>query len=193
MEKLTPNLFYLNSLLKRRWSPTIFDDRPLSPEHLGSLFEAARWSASCFNEQPWNFVVAARHSQPEAFHAFVSCLDPGNALWAQHAPLLMFSVAQLNFNKTGKVNPYAFYDSGQALAHLSIQAVELNIFVHQMAGFDRAKAKDTTKVPGTHEVVCAIAMGYGVLESAVPAAALPKETSPRIRKLVGEFLHEGRF
>lgn len=193
MEKPALSLHPLNPSLKRRWSPTVFDDRALSPEHLGSLFEAARWSASCFNEQPWNFVLASRHSEPADFHALAACLTPGNAAWASKAPLLMFSVAKLHFDKDGKPNHYAWYDSGQAIAHLSIQAIDLNIFLHQMAGFDPAKAKTAMHIPSTHEVVCAIALGYGMDVKDVPAESLAKEDSPRSRKAAGMFLHRGRF
>jgi len=193
MEKPALTDHPLNDLLKRRWSPTVFADKPISPDHLASLFEAARWSASCFNEQPWNFVLASRHSQPDEFDALVACLSPGNSAWVAKAPVLMFSVAKLNFDKTGKPNRYAWYDSGQAIAHLSIQAIDLGIFVHQMAGFDAAKAKAAMQVPDTHEVVCAIALGYGLDASQIPAESKAKEESPRMRKPAGQFLHQGKF
>lgn len=193
MEKTALNNFPLQQLLKRRWSPTVFSDHSISAEDLGSLFEAARWSASCFNEQPWNFVIASRHGEPGAFQALLSCLVSSNAAWAQHAPHLMFSVAKLHYDKGGKLNPYAWYDSGQAMAHLSIQAVELGIFVHQMAGFDAKRAKAVMQVPDTHEVICAIALGYGLNESEVPLESKTREESSRTRKPTGLFVYQGSF
>lgn len=178
---------------RQRWSPTVFEDRPLLGPHLDSLFEAARWSASCFNEQPWNFVLASRHQDPGAFAALLSCLSPGNQAWVKNAPLLMFSVAKRNFDKTGQPNRYAWYDCGQAVAHLSIEAQSLGIMLHQMAGFDAALATAAMKLPETHEPVSAIALGYEIEEAKIPADAMAKEKTPRARKPTGSFVFKNTF
>jgi nitroreductase len=193
MEKLAPNAFPLNWLLRRRWSPTVFQDRAIEPGHLAQIFEAARWSASCFNEQPWNFVTASRHATPLDFQNLLGCLSPANWAWAKDAPFLMFSVAKRDFSVTGKANRWSWYDSGQALAHLSIEAMDLGIFVHPMAGFAEIKSKECMQVPDTHEVVCAIAMGYGVESPNIPAESRAREDKPRTRNDAASFLHQGRF
>jgi nitroreductase len=193
MEKLAPNLHPLTELHRRRWSPTVFEDKPIPEDIMASLFEAARWSASCFNEQPWNFVVASRHTEPAAFISLVDCLTPGNRSWVKDAPILLFSVAKRNFDKTGAPNRYAWYDVGQSVAHLSLEAISLGVFVHQMAGFDAALVKTVAKIPDTHEVVSAIALGYGVDAAMLNPEAVAREQSPRIRRKVSDFVFKGHF
>jgi nitroreductase len=193
MEKLTPNLYPLTELHQRRWSPTVFEDQPISAKVMASLFEAARWSASCFNEQPWCFVVASRHDDPAAFAAMVACLTPGNQSWVKDAPVLMFSVAKRHFDKTGGPNRYAWYDVGQAVAHLSLEAISLGIFVHQMAGLDPNQIKSVAKIPDTHEVVSAIALGYGVAADKINSDSAAREMSPRIRRDISSFVFHGHF
>jgi nitroreductase len=193
MEKLALNLHPITELHRRRWSPTVFEDKPIPENVMASLFEAARWSASCFNEQPWNFVVASRHVDSASFAALVECLSPGNQAWAKNAAVLMFSVAKRTFDKTGGPNRYAWYDTGQSVAHLSLQAISLGVFVHQMAGFDAALVKTVAKIPDTHEVVSAIAMGYGVEADKVSSEAAAREKSPRVRREAGDFVFKGHF
>jgi nitroreductase len=193
MEKPTLNLHPLTELHRRRWSPTVFEDKPVPENVMASLFEAARWSASCFNEQPWNFVVASRHRDPASFAASVECLTPGNRAWAKDAPILMFSVAKRNFDKNGAPNRYAWYDTGQSVAHMSLEAISLGVFLHQMAGFDPALVKAVAKIPDTHEVVSAIALGYGVEADKVGPDAAAREKAPRSRRDASSFVFNGNF
>src|SRR4026207_2582707 len=87
--------------ISNRWSPYAFADRSVSEADLRSLFEAARWAASSYNEQPWSYIVAKR-SDPEAFQRMVSCLVEGNQPWAKAAPVLAIGCASLNFTRNGK-------------------------------------------------------------------------------------------
>src|SRR5438445_6336680 len=111
----------IHELLAARWSPYAFDERPVAEADLRSLFEAARWAPSSFNEQPWNFIVATKQ-KPEEHARLLSCLVEGNQRWARAAPVLMVSVAKLNFNKTGKPNRHAFHDVGLAVQNMIVQA-----------------------------------------------------------------------
>src|SRR4051812_34167210 len=117
MEKLAPADFPIHDLLKRRWSPRAFADRPVEPEKLRSLFEAARWAPSSFNEQPWAFIVATK-DKPDEFAKLLECLVEFNRSWAQAAPVVMLTVAHQNFNKNNQPNRHAFHDVGQAIAQL---------------------------------------------------------------------------
>src|ERR1700758_1739080 len=100
MEKPADNAYPIEELLRRRGGPRAFSDRPGEPEKLASMFEAARWSASSFNEQPWSFIVATRDDAVE-FARLLSCLVEGNKVWVANAPVLMVSVARHNFVQTG--------------------------------------------------------------------------------------------
>ena len=138
MEKPAPTDHPIEEILRRRWSPRAFSDRIVEPEKLQSLWEAARWAASSFNEQPWYFIVATKQKLEE--HArLLSCLVEKNQQWARLAPVLMVSIAKLNFEKTGKPNRHAFHDVGLAMGNMLVQATALGLFVHQMAGFSPEK------------------------------------------------------
>src|SRR5436309_15651985 len=111
MEKPANTDYPIEEILRRRWSPRAFSERMVETEKLQSLFEAARWAPSSFNEQPWSFIVATKQKQEE--HArLLSCLVEKNQQWARLAPVLMVSGAKRKFEKTGKPSGYAFSDVG---------------------------------------------------------------------------------
>jgi len=139
-ELLAPVDYPVDDLVRRRFSPRAFSERAVPPQTLRSLLEAARWSPSCFNEQPWSFLVAT-HAEPAEFARMLSCLMEKNQLWAKHAPVLMLSVASKTFGHNGKPNRHAAHDVGTAAAWLTVQATAMGLFVHQMAGIDPEKAR----------------------------------------------------
>ena len=192
MEKPAQTDYPIEEILKRRWSPRAFSDRIVEPEKLRSLWEAARWAPSSFNEQPWHFIVATRDS-PAEHEKLLSCLVEKNQQWARNAPVLMVSVTELNFAKTGKPNRHAFHDVGLAMGNLLVEATALNLFVHQMAGFSPEKVKELFTVPEGFEPVAAIAIGYGADPSAAPEAFRQQETAPRSRKSINSFVFEGKW
>ena len=98
MEKPAETDYPIHDLLQRRWSPRAFSDRLVEPERLRSLWEAARWAPSSFNEQPWHFITATKQDETE-YARLLSCLTEGNIKWAQHAAVLMVSVATLSFEE----------------------------------------------------------------------------------------------
>jgi nitroreductase len=111
----------IHELLSRRWSPYAFADRDVSAEDLRAIFEAARWAASSYNEQPWSFVVATRH-EPDAFQRVLSCLVEGNQAWARHAPVLALGVARDTFSRNDRPNAAARHDLGLATGNLLTEA-----------------------------------------------------------------------
>ena len=159
MEKLADTTYPIEPLLKQRWSPRAFADRPVEVDKLLSLWEAARWSASCTNQQPWYFIVATKADQTE-YARLLSCLRDNNQAWASQAPVLMVSVAKLTFDMNGQANRYAFHDVGLAAANLIVQATALGLYVHQMAGFYPDKVRELYSVPEGFEPVAGIALGY---------------------------------
>ena len=193
MEKPAETEHPVHELIQRRWSPRAFAARAVEPEKLRSLLEAARWAASCFNEQPWSFIVAAKDAEGDAYERLLSCLVESNALWAGRAPVLMISVARLAFKRNGKPNRHAFHDTGQAAAHLALQATALGLAVHQMAGFDVSKAREQFNIPEGFEPVAAIALGYPGDPEDLPENLREKELSPRARRPLEEFVFGGSW
>src|SRR5580704_7062446 len=103
----------IHQLITHRWSPRIFEDRPVEPEKLRILFEAARWAASSYNAQPWSFIVATK-DDPENFKRVLDCFVEFNQSWAKNAPVIALSVATLKMPHDGSQNRHAFHDVGQA-------------------------------------------------------------------------------
>ena len=192
MEKPADTQYPIHDLLKRRWSPRAFSDRRVEPATLRSLLEAARWAPSSSNEQPWNFLVATKDEQAE-HGRLLSCLVEGNSLWAQRAPVLMVSVARMSFEEGGEPNRHAYYDVGQAVADLSVQATALGLMVHQMAGFHPDKVRELYGIPTGFEPVAAMALGYPGDPQSLPEKLKTRESAPRERKPVAQFVFTGRW
>ena len=186
MENLAALDHPVHSLIERRWSPYAFADKPVDPSDIASLLEAARWAPSSFNEQPWRFIIATR-DKPEDFKRLLDCLAPANQEWAGKVPVLMLSVASLSFAKNGKPNRHALHDVGLASATLALQATDMGLAVHFMAGFDSDKARDTFAIPEEFEPVAAIAVGHRLVE---PTLDSPSE---RQRRPVDAFAYAGAW
>jgi nitroreductase len=149
----------LHPLISQRWSPRAFADRPIEPGTLRTLFEAARWAASCYNEQSWRFVVADK-SNPAAYAKILETLVPFNQGWAKSAPVLAISAGKKTFTHNGTPDRFGLHDAGQALANLMTQATAVGLYVHAMGGFDAAKARADFGIPEDFEVGAALAIGY---------------------------------
>ena len=189
---LAPVDYPVDDLIRRRFSPRAFSARPVAPQTLRSLLEAARWSPSSFNEQPWSFLVAT-HAEPDEFARMLSCLLEKNQLWAKHTPVLMLSVASRTFGHNGKPNRHAAHDVGAAAAWLTVQATALGLFVHQMAGIDPEKARQIYGVPETHDVMTGLALGYRADPETLPEDFRAKEKVRSTRKRQSEFVFTGQF
>src|SRR5262245_62747639 len=136
----------IHELIAGRWSPYAFSDRPVSADDLRSLFEAARWAASSYNEQPWRYIVATKADLAE-FERLLSCLVEGNQAWAKAAPVLAIGCTSLNFERNGKPNAAAVHDLGLASGNLCLEATARGLFVHQMIGSLPEKAREVFHIP----------------------------------------------
>lgn len=187
MGKIAETLDPVHELIAKRWSPRAFADKPVEPNKLRSLLEAARWAPSCFNEQPWHFIVATKE-KPEEFERLLNCLVDVNIAWAKQAPVLMLSVARLQFERNDKPNHHAFHDVGMAVGNLTLQATALDLYLHQMAGFHSDKAREAFKIPEKFEPVAAMALGYLGDPQRLPDDLRDRETASRNRKKLATFV-----
>jgi nitroreductase len=165
----------------KRYSPREFDDTVVDEEILLTLFEAARWAPSSSNEQPWRFIYGTK-TNSSTFEKLYSCLSASNQEWAGGAPVLMLSIAKTYFDKDKSKNRHAFHDVGLAMGNLLNQATIQNLKVHQMAGFDKDKAKETFELPDGFEPVAMVALGY--------SSAIKKNRS---RNAIEEFAFDDAF
>ncbi len=148
-----------HALIGTRWSPKEFSPRAVDPARLRQLFVAARWAASCFNEQPWRFAIATQ-AEPEAFAKVLDLLMPRNREWAKTAWAIGFSAGKKTFSHNGAPNRFGLHDTGAATATLAIEATALGLRAHFMGGFDAQRARDEFHVPEDFEIGAAFAIGY---------------------------------
>ena len=172
-----------------RWSPRSFADREVSAALLHKVFEAARWAASSYNEQPWRFLVGTRGSS--TYEKILHSLVEFNQNWARTAPVLILGVAKTKFSHNGAENRMTFYDLGAAASYLTLQAAALGLATHQMAGFDPETARKALEIPAEYTIGAVITLGY----QGEPAALnhpgmIEQETSPRTRKPLSEIVFD---
>lgn len=192
-DRTAPAAYPIAPLIASRWSPRSFLDREVPEEALKRLLEAARWAPSCYNAQPWHYVIARRHREPEAFAALLDCLSTGNRSWCAQAPVLMIAVARTDFPQNGSPNRHAWYDTGAASVLLALQAAAMGLQAHQMAGFDPGKAREALAIPEGYDPVTAIALGHPGSPDALAEPYRTRETNPRIRRPIEEFGFRGRW
>ena len=180
-------------LIAKRYSPYAFTPKVVEEDKLKSCLEAARWAASSFNEQPWTFIIATRDDEAE-FKKAIECLGEPNQAWAKHAGVILLTVTKSNFTKNGKPNRVALHDLGLAAGNMTIQALEMGLHVHQMAGVNLAKVRQTYNVPEGYEPQTAIALGYAAdpAEAEDPAFT-ERDMNPRDRKPLREFVFTGAW
>jgi nitroreductase len=180
----------IHPLIADRRSTRAFASTSIKPETLTRLMEAARWAPSSMNEQPWSFIVATKANKAD-FDRLLGCLVEFNVQWAQHAPVLLLSIARLTFESTGELNRHALHDVGQAIANLTFQATVSGLVVHQMAGFDVEKARREFSIPQDCEPAAVAAIGYPGNSAKLPEKLRQKDLSPRKRKPLTSFVFEG--
>ena len=193
MEKPAETQFPIHDLLVRRWSPRAFDERPVEPHTLWPLFEAARWAPSSNNEQPWRFIVATKKDHEAEWGRLFDCLVEGNRIWVIRAPVLILSIASLNFEDDGKPNRHAIHDTGLAVENLVLQATALGLIAHQMAGFDVVKARTDLRIPAGYEPIAMIAIGYPGDPAVLPERLKVRELRPRSRRPIREWTFLGQW
>jgi nitroreductase len=191
IKKATTDYPILNALAER-WSPYGFEDRSVSEADLRSLFEAARWAASSYNEQPWNYLVATRENSQE-FGRLLSCLVEANQAWAKAAPVLVLGVVSLRFAKNNQDNRAAVHDLGLAAGNLLVEATTRGLSVHQMIGILPDKAREVYRIPEHFEVWTAMAIGYKADPAKLPDALKERDLAPRQRKPLREFVFTGQW
>ena len=184
--KHAPGVAGMVEHILHRWSPRSYADRDVPTEDLKKGFEAARWAASSFNEQPWRFLVGRRGDA--TYQKIFDALVPFNQSWAKSAPVLILSVARKHFAHNGQLNRHSWHDTGAAMANFVLQITALGLHAHSMAGFDHQKAKAAFHIPDDFETVAVTAVGYLGDPESLPEEMRKSEVAPRQRKDLKEFV-----
>ena len=194
MPKIASPDYPIDNLISKRWSPYVFSKRLIPREDLLSMFEAARWAASSFNEQPWRYLVASRNQdQDQDFARILSCLLDGNQAWAREAPALAIGCTRTTFSRNNKPNRVALHDLGLASASLSLEATSRGVQVHQMAGILPDKAREVFAIPKEFEAVTALAMGYWAGPNSGTRELRSRDEGMRTRRPQREFVFAGEW
>ncbi len=172
--------------VKTRWSPRAFDpDRPVPEEDLLGVMEAARFAPSCFNEQPWRYIVAVQGE--DDYQKILDVLNETNREWASNAPVLMIITSRKRFAKNDKENRWHLFDAGTSWGFLSLEAHRRGLHTHAMAGFSVDRTREAFDLGEDISIIAAVAMGYyGNKEDLSPE--LQKKEKPGLRKPTQEIL-----
>lgn len=171
--------------LADRWSPRGFDaQHEISVDELTSIIEAAQWSPSSSNTQPWHFLPARRGS--DDFEAITGALRGFNQVWVPRASALIVLAAETE--RDGTPLRFAEYDLGQAAAHATMQAEHLGLRVHQMGGFFPERIAESFALPETIRPVALMAIGAHDSSDEMPDAIRERDAQPRTRRPLAEVL-----
>lgn len=182
--------FEINSIVLNRWSPRAMTGEELPDKEMMSLFEAARWAPSSFNNQPWRFVYAKRNT--EHWEKFLGLLTDSNKIWAKDAAVLIVIVSSQNFEYNGKPSITHQFDAGAAWENLALEAASRGLVAHAMQGFDYERARKELEVPDNYDIMAMVAIGKRGSKERLPAKLQEREF-PSDRKPLHEIIREGRF
>ena len=179
----------IHALMAERWSPRSFSDRAVTEDQVLALLQAARWSPSCFNDQPWRFIVGLRGRADGRYAQVLECLNGGNRVWADRAPLLLIACASHRFRHNDQPNRWAAYDTGAAMMSVTLQAQALGLHVHQMGGFNADTVRSTFELRDDIQPMAVAAIGYRSNDiSHLPEWASEREGAPRERLVLDNLL-----
>lgn len=177
-------------LIAARRSRRAYADRPVEPEKIERMIEAARWSPSCANRQPWRYVIVDRGAPSRA--ALEAALDPGNA-WAKRAPVLVVAAARRADGSVVESREYFLHDTGLATMSLLYRGVDLGLLVHPMAGWKEGAVREALAMPGDAVPIAVVAVGYPGRHEDLDEETRRKDEKPRVRKGTGEIACAGRW
>lgn len=179
----------IDAMFLNRWSPRAFSPEPIDDGTLMRAFEAARWAPSCFNEQPWRFIIARSEEERAKFFDF---LTPGNQAWNKNVPVLVVVISKKTFAHNDKSNTTNQFDAGCAWGFLAMGAHKLGLITHGMAGFDRDKVREVLEVPDDFDILAMVAIGKRGELSDLPEDVQAREKIST-RRALEDSIMEGKF
>jgi nitroreductase len=192
MDKRARTKYRIAEIIADRWSPRAFLEKNIEKTKLTQLFEAAQWAPSAFNEQPWRF-IAAKKDDKENYAKMLSCLAEANQQWAGRAPLLLLLVVSKNSSYNNEPNRWAMHDCGLALENLLLEAVDLGLAAHPMAGFSVDAARKAFNIPEDFEPLVAVAVGYKADADTLDGVLKERELDERDRRPLDKTFFAGNW
>jgi nitroreductase len=185
----------VHQLIADRWSGRAFKTDAISRDQILAMVEAAHWAPSCFNYQPWRFLVWDKNHDAEAWQQAFDCLSDGNREWVVDAPVLLLACSDTEFSKRpGRTNRWGQHDAGMASQNLHLQAVALGLMSHPMAGYDKDKIRQIFAIPERYDLLAMIAVGHPVDSAdSVDEKRRERELEPREREPLGSRFFDGHW
>ncbi len=190
IQKTRNSTHKINDFILNRWSPRSFTGEEISDEELMSLFEAARWAPSSYNNQPWRFIYAKRNT--EHWDRLFNLMVEFNQKWVKNAAVLVVVISRKNFEHNEKPAITHQLDTGAAWENLALEATSRGLVTHGMQGFDYEKAKKELEILDGYDVLAMIAIGKKAPKENLPPELQEREF-PSDRKPLSEILMEGKF
>ncbi|MEF9934292.1 MAG: nitroreductase family protein [Clostridium sp.] len=175
--------------IKNRWSPRSFSEEAIGCEDIKGLIEAARMAPSCYNEQPWRFIVTIDKTDRDNIN---STIDRFNRVWSDKAPVIICIISKRRFNYNSRENYWHMFDTGTAFGYLTLEAERRNLITRAIGGFDKDRARKVLKVPYDYDIVCLVAVGKRGETRLLPKELQSKEV-PSGRYDLSEIIHFGKF
>jgi len=176
----------INELSMKRWSPRSYRLEEVEDKKLQSIFEAARWAPSAFNEQPWRFIVGKNGD--ETFQKIFDTLVEFNQNWVKNASVLVLNIYKKTFSHNSQANATALYDLGQAVSAYVLETVNQGLIAHQMSGFDNDKAAKAFELDDDFVCVSCTAIGHLEKPDALPEELFKVELQNRMRKTMDQLV-----
>jgi nitroreductase len=173
----------IDSVFLDRWSPRAMSGEPITEEELFTLFEAARWAPSSFNNQPWRILYARRDT--DHWPLFFNLLVEFNQTWAKNAAALVLFISKTTFDHNGEPAATHSFDTGAAWENIALQATLKGLVVHGMQGFDYDKARTTLNIPDGFNVEAMAVIGKPGRKEDLPERMQEREAPSDRRKLDG--------
>jgi len=177
----------ITSLLYHRWSPRALG-QDMSEDDLKSLFEAARWAPSSYNNQSWRFIYATH--EDEEYKDFADILNDFNAGWAEPGYALIVVASRKTFDHNGEPSRTHSFDTGAAWQNFALEATKRGLAAHGMQGLDYEKAREELGIPEEFEVEMMIAVGSKEDEESLDEDI---RVTPNSRKELSEIVSKGNF
>ena len=174
----------------KRWSPRSMSGEGLSEDQIMSLVEAARWSPSCFNLQPWRFIYSLKDDG--YWTKFLGLLMDMNRLWAERAGAIMILLSVDRASETEDLSPTAAFDAGSAWMSLALQAQSMGLVSHAMWGFHHEAVAELVNMPSNMSARAMIAIGYPGDSEDLPEKYRGREF-PSMREPLESLVFQGRL
>ncbi len=177
-------------VIASRASRRAYTDRPVEPEKIERMIDAARWAPSSGNKQPWRFVIVEKGDPTRS--AVEEALDPGNS-WAKRAPVLIVAGARKEDGSVVETREYFHHDTGLATMSLVYRGVDQGLLVHPMAGWREEPLKKALSLPGDFRPISVVAVGYAGKPEDLDEETRKKDSRPRVRKEAAEIACRARW